>query len=98
MDIGLDDTEESSESGTDSAGMDTFATITNRGLGIGFSLRFHTDKMTTHPSKPEAQTPVLFDEDYRSFVWRLMEALDAERAIVWDLREEVRRLREQIAK
>ena len=47
-------------------------------------------------AKSEAQELVLFDEDYRAHIARLDSLLLRERNAVWDLRQQVRRLQEQL--
>lgn len=45
-------------------------------------------------SKPDT-APVLFDEDYRAFIWKLLADLEAERITNYDLQQEVIKWREQ---
>lgn len=33
--------------------------------------------------------PVLWDEDYRQYIWALHETIDRERALVWQLQQEL---------
>jgi uncharacterized protein (UPF0335 family) len=52
--------------------------------------------MTSTTPKPDTG-PVVWDDDYRAFIWRIMERLEREQAMVWDLRERVKVFERQVA-
>lgn len=52
--------------------------------------------MTSTVHKPDTG-PVLFDSDYREFIWRLLEDLERERINVADLQREVVAYRAKVA-
>lgn len=52
--------------------------------------------MTSTAPKPDTG-PVLFDENYREFIWAMMEKLEHERVKVWDLQQRVKMFERQVA-
>lgn len=52
--------------------------------------------MTSTVHKPDTG-PVVWDDDYRQFIWRIMERLDAEKAKTWELQQRVKAFEQQVS-